>query len=215
MIARLFPFIARSTVALGLLPAAGWACTPAPGYRVPTNFELVQRADLIVIAQVDWGPEGSITRGASSDLVRIGPMQVLKGVLPKEPLDVPGMVSSADGKAFEPAPTPLTTSHFSTRLGACTRQYYAKGNLVLAMFEKKGDRLRPIAAPFARAIEDVESYDSLWVRTARRYVELQQRARGDALLRTVTAERDRLRAQTSDGEAQAVAADLTAWLLDR
>jgi hypothetical protein len=210
MITRLFRFI---TGLVFVLPATGWACSSAPGYRVPTNFDLVQRADLIAIVQVDSGPEGSIAAGDHADhFVRIGPMQVLKGVLPRDPLTLEGIVSRDDGKAFESMPTPLSAPHFSTLAGACTRHYFAKGSLVLAMFEKKADSLYPISAPFARALEDVESYDSLWVRTARLYVELQQRARGAKLRDAVIAERDRLRALTSDMEAQAIAADLDLWL---
>lgn len=210
MFARLLRFVSGFAL---VLPAAGWACSPAPGYRVPTNFELVQRADLIAIVQVDSGPEGSIPAGQHADhLVRIGPMQVLKGVLPRDPLTLEGIVSQGDGKAFESMPTPLSAPHFSSLAGACTRQYFAKGSLLLAMYEKTGDGLRPISAPFSRALEDVESYESLWVRTARLYVELQQRARGDALRETVIAERDRLRAQATDLEAQAIAADLDLWL---
>ncbi len=210
MIARLFRFAAGFAL---LLPAAGWACSPAPGYRVPTNFELVQRADLIVIAQVDAGPEGSIPHGERADhRVRIGPMQVLKGVLPKMPLTLEGMVSREDGKAFESSPTPLGSAHYSARLGACTRQHYAKGSLILALYEKRDGQLRPIGAPFARAIEDIESYDSLWVRAARLYVELQRRARDGALTAAVIAERDRLRARGPDRDAQAIAADIDRWL---
>lgn len=210
MIARLFRFAAGLAITL---PAAGWGCSPAAGYRVPTNFELVRRADLIAIVQVDSGPEGSIAAGEHADhLVRIGPMQVLKGVLPRDPLVLGGSVSRGDGKAFESMPTPLSAPHFSTLAGTCTRRYFAKGSLVLAMFEKTADGLRPISLPFARALEDVESYDSLWVRTARLYVELQQRARGGKLRDVVIAERDRLHALTSDMEAQAIAADLDLWL---
>jgi hypothetical protein len=213
MIARLLRFATSLAVAL---PAAGWACSPAPGNRLPTNFELVQRADLIAIVQVDSGPEGSIAAAERADhFVRIGPMQVLKGVLPREPLTLEGIVSRGDGKAFESMPTPLGTPHFSTHAGACARRYFAKGGLILAMYERTGDGLRPISAPFARALEDVESYDSLWVRTARLYVELQQRGRGEALRGAVIAERDRLRALTSDMEAQAIAADLDLWLEGR
>ena len=214
MTSKLLPCLARIGIACCLLlPATGWACRPAAGNRVPTNFELVQRADLIAIIQVDSGPEGSIPGGERADnLVRTGPMQVLKGVLPKDPLTLEGIVSRGDGQAFESAPTPLTASHFSTAAGSCTRQYFAKGSLILAMYEKRGDRLRPIDAPFARSLEDVESYDSLWVRAARRYVEIQQRAPGGGLREAVMAERDGLRAQGADMEAQAVAADLDAWL---
>jgi hypothetical protein len=106
----------------------------------------------------------------------------------------------------------LTAAHYSTRSGRCSRQVYAKGNLVLALFRKTDEGFRPIHAPFARAVEDVESFDSLWVRTARRYIAMQATAPGAALRDMAIAERDRLRAQTSDMEAQAVAADLDAWL---
>lgn len=210
MILRLF--LAISGLAL-LPPAAAHACSPAPGYRVPTNFELVQRAALIAIVQVDAGPEGSIASGQWADPhVRIGPMQVLKGVLPKQPLTLQGVVSRSDGTAFESAPTPLGAPHYSSLAGACVRQYYAKGGLILAMYEKQGDSLRPIGAPFSRALEDIESYDSLWVRAARLYIDMQRRARDGGLRDVVIAERDRLRGQGSDMEAQAIAADLDAWL---
>lgn len=213
MIAPFLRFAAGLAMLCGLLPqGAARACSPPADYRVPSNFELVQRADLIAIALVVAGPELDLRRGESADqLVQIAPMQLLKGVLPAQPLALDGIVG-ANGTAFEAMPTPLTAVHFSALTGACTRQYYAKGSLVLAMFEKTDRGMRAIAAPFARAVEDVESFDSLWVRTARRYVDLQQRAGGASLRAAVVAERDRLRAEGADMEAQAVAADLNAWL---
>lgn len=139
-------------------------------------------------------------------------MQVLKGTLPREPLSLEGVVSDADGKAFESKPTPLSGIHASALAGSCMRRQFAKGSLILAMYEKRDGAMRPIAAPFARVLEDVESYDSLWVRAARLYVDLQQRARDGALTEAVTAERDRLRRQGADRDAQEIAADLDRWL---
>ncbi len=211
MVFPLFHRFARFViVAATLIPAAGWACSRPIG---PGNFELVRQAELIVIAQVDSGPEGSIPDAERMDqAVRIGPMQVLKGVLPKEPLTLWGMVSSRrDGIAFESRPTPLTAPHPSVLSGACFRQHYAKGGLILAILAENGRGLHPIGA-FTRTVEDIESYDSLWVRTVRRYIEIQQRARDGNLREAVIAERDQLRARGPDMEAQAVADDLDDWL---
>jgi hypothetical protein len=210
MIAPFLRLLAILGILCGVaLPAAGQACTPPADYRVPTNFELVQQADLIVLALVIAGPE---LPDGKPGAVQIAPMEVLKGVLPAEPVGLSGTVGGVQGD-YEAAPTPLTAAHYSTRDSArCTRQIYAKGNLVLALFRKTDQGFRPIDAPLARAVEDVESFDSLWLRTAKRYVALQAQASGDALRDAVIAERDRLSDHMPALDAEAVEYDLRQWL---
>jgi hypothetical protein len=209
---RLRRLIVAPLLLCGMAATASSACSVPPSYRVPTEFELVQRADLIVVALVVSGPELAIPNGGESDyVVHIAPMQVLKGVLPARPIALEGMVG-VDGIAFESAPPPPAAAHDLLPDGGCTRRYYAKGKLVLAMYERTPAGMRPVAAPLARTVEDVESFDSPRVRTARRYVAMQEGAAGGDLRPVVIAERDRLRALGSDGDAQAVAADLQAWL---
>ena len=45
-------------------PATVLACTPVFGYRVPTNIELLEKADLVVLARVRQGPSECETYGS-------------------------------------------------------------------------------------------------------------------------------------------------------
>lgn len=43
--------------ALALTPSVGLACSVTSGFRVSTNIELIQEADLVVLARVEGGPK--------------------------------------------------------------------------------------------------------------------------------------------------------------
>ena len=67
------------------LPAA--ACSVAPGYRVPTNVELVERADLILLGTVtdgDFAPDST-----DEQMISVEPVAALKGATPTGPIALP------------------------------------------------------------------------------------------------------------------------------
>lgn len=209
------PFRAAALLIAALaLAGRAEACSVREGYRTPTNFELVQKAELIVVGRVVPAAPADRPAGASEiDFLGFEPVKAIKGELPPERLRIAGYFRlPTKGTTVEPMPTPLTTSHFSAGMGACIRLLYPQNGLVLAMFAKGPQGWTQLTDPFARAIEDVEDADGLWVRTAARYAALQQRAPGEALRAAAIAERDALLGKTGEMEPQAVADDLQAWL---
>ncbi|CAN5133509.1 hypothetical protein BH11PSE2_BH11PSE2_16850 [soil metagenome] len=156
------------------------ACTPVAGYRIPTNVELVQKADLIVLARVVAGPPpnspvGTPWSGPSN--VILDPVDVLKGQLPEKIPRLFGVTSGRHGP-IRPSITPLTEAHPSAYAGGCVRDEYAVGTLVVAMFKRTPDGVKQLNFPFARQSEDVAGPSDTWVRAVRFYVDASQGAIG-------------------------------------
>jgi hypothetical protein len=207
MMVRLAGLLLGIFAFLSATPAA--ACSVVRGYRVPSNFELVHRADLIVLARVASGPT-SFTADREPR-VMLAPVRTLKGLHGGGPLAVHGVIGS-HGVPLISAPTPLRAPHFSALGGACIRTNYPEGGLVVAMFEHTPEGLRQIGAPFARAVEDVESEDGLWVRAVGEYLAAQRGVAPSALRAAGERLRAALAARRDDFDAQAMANDLRTWL---
>jgi hypothetical protein len=205
---RLAALLAFLMAAFIAAPAS--ACSMAEGYRIPTNFELVRRAELIVLARVVSGPDAMSTSG-QDDWVTLETVRVLKGRAPAEPLRVAGTLAW-DGTAMVSMPTPLGPSHFSAGLGACIRLFYPRGGLLVAMFERTPEGLRQIANAWSRAVEDVEAPDGIWVRAVEAYVAAQQGVADSGLRVAAEARLATLRAEADDLPAQAIAEDLQHYL---
>lgn len=203
-------------ILLCLIPTSAWACTPKEGYRTPTNFELVQKAQLIVLARIKSGPDDLTGKRPE---IEIEPVRVLKGKLPGEPLHLMGSLKWNE-RAIPSMPTTLATAHFSTGMGACVRVYFPKGGLVVAMFgptpadmkAEFADSMMPLFEPFARAAEDVENAEGVWVKAVTAYVALQAATDEGHLRDAVEHKRADYLAQTGDNAAQAMAADLASYL---
>lgn len=168
MPARLLLFglaVAASAVAT---PAG--ACSVISRYRVPTNLELVERAEAIVLGTVDR-QEGE---GSPFDTeVVVHPTLLLKGsVLPAE-VRLRGYLATAGrGVATRSGPRELLRVNPDALSGGCNRYVFEKGmQLVLFLLRDDKGSLRPSLPPFARAAEDVPGPDALWVKAVRQYVE--------------------------------------------
>ncbi len=61
------------------------ACSVVKGYRIPTNFQLIQQADLVVLARVGkmMGKPDPIRDNPN---LKLEPIRAIKGELPAEPL---------------------------------------------------------------------------------------------------------------------------------
>lgn len=194
-------------------PAA--ACSVEADYQVPTNFELVQRSKLIVVARVVSVPTNfsAAMEGGKETWVAIQPMRVLKGTAPTRPLELMGW-EPPSGDHGTPTPTTLSQSHWSSGLGACIRQVYTSGELVVAMFDDGNPEIRKhtgrdliqLFFPFARSVETVEGVDDVWVRAVERYVALQA-GPADGLDERINAAIRELESIPT-AEAQAIVADL-------
>jgi hypothetical protein len=194
-----------------IMAAPASACSVRGDYRVPANYNLIRDADLVVLARVASGPSAEVLAVSRDSLnhqsVVLEPIRVIKGVLPAVGLKVKGYVSSG-GTPFRPHPTPLHRPHPSSLNGACIRQEYAVGALLVAVFRRTDHGWEQEGSPFARSVEDVEGLHGAWVRLAETYAQI-------ALLNTVeereTALRrevQRLLALQDDSAAPAIAADL-------
>jgi len=184
------------------------ACSMTQPYRVPTNFELVRRADLVVLARV---VSGATDLNGRDSWVTLEVVRVLKGTRPAEPLRLMGAIRW-NGRAIPSMPTPLHASHFSAGLGACIRVFYSQDGLVVAMFEHGAEGFMPIWAAFARLAEDVEGPDGIWVRAAETYVATQRNVPDSGLRAAAEARMTALRAERDDLAAQAMADDLQDYL---
>lgn len=201
------------TAALFLMfPTAGLACSPIGGYRAPTNIELLQKADLVVLARVSRGPltDAEAWGGSNEPRVTLRPIKVLKGTAPPE-LRVEGMLSDRNGHPYPFTPTGLDQVHPSALEGACIRERYKKGSMVLAMFRRKGAGYAQLDDPFARSIEDVQGSSSIWPRTAELYLRLLRIPEATARRNAFRAERRQLTVSRAP-DARAIAADIDRYL---
>jgi hypothetical protein len=192
---------------VALVPAGAIACSVPADYRPPTNFELVQRAEVIALVRIESGDFRY--RGEHEPSVRVRPVTLLKGAATPGDLGLPGLVGW-EGKPVRPFVTSLSETHYSAFFGSCNRQIYPVGGLVLVFYTRSEGKLTPIGDPFSRSAEDVSGPDDLWVYAARHYLALQT---GDpaSLNDRVKADQAALLARP-DWQSQAMALDLAGYL---
>lgn len=208
--------LALSALSAAASPETALACSPVKGYRVPTNIALIDQADLVVMARVVSGPTAYEARGMTQGVERaitLSVVRVLKGAAGVTTLKVDGVLSDPQDPLASVV-TDLRTAHPSSFMGACIRQAYAKGGLVLAMFQKTRNGLVQIQKPFARAVEDVRDEGDLWPRAARLYITLTAHPDGPA--RRVMFAAEAARRRTAGGpDDQAIAHDIDQDLAER
>jgi hypothetical protein len=190
-----------AAVALTAAPAA--ACSVISSYRVPTNLELAERADTILLGTVER-EEGS-ERSIGEVIVR--PTLLLKGPVLPPVVRLRGYIPDKAVPATRSDPAELFRVNPDALSGGCNRYVFALG-MQLVLFLERDDtgRLRPSLPPFARAAEDVPGPDALWVRAVRLYVgiaALPPKRRRAALI----ARREALRA-AGDRNGALLAADI-------
>ena len=114
--------LSAAALALAAAPLSAYACSVAAGYRVPTNMELVERADLILL--------GTVTAGDSDDagqqMIAIEPVEALKGAMPSAPIALPTMIAT-DAAARLSNPYELEEAHPQSLAGACVRYIFPRG----------------------------------------------------------------------------------------
>lgn len=199
---------AALTMAIG---ARAWACSPVPGYRAPTNVELIDKADLVVLTRIAGGPTLYL-QDLPDDYeprVVLKPLRAIKGTAPAM-LAVEGIMADRRGRPFGREVTSLDRVHSSALWGACIRQAYPRGGLVLAVFAKEGTGYVQRRLPFARIAEDVATPSAVWVRAATLYARLLASHRGSDRRAAFAAERRRLMRGGADDRA--IAADIGRYL---
>lgn len=202
------PFASLFASALAAVPAAALACTPAPGYRVPTNLELADEADAIVLGQVVGGTEAEADGAVPQILVH--PLAAYKGLIPGQDFPLHGMslAAGAQGPDAEPSdPLELEKAHPAAYSGACIRTVFAQGATVLFFLDRREGAWVPAGGPFSRWAEDVAGEDAPWVQLARFYARVAPLPAEDRR-EPLEAERDALLARTDDRVAQAMGGDI-------
>ena len=196
----LLPLAALALIAAP--PAA--ACSRVPGYRVPTNMELVQQADLILLARVS---EGDVDPdGPAEARIAIEPLYALKGAAPAGPLTLAGMVATEADAALS-NPYEFDEAHPQSYAGACIRYAFPRGSRVLFFLSEQDGHWRPAGGPFSRWAEDALSDDAPWLELVRFYLEVSLLA-DDEREAALAKRRDLWRGFTDDPVAQLLAADI-------
>jgi hypothetical protein len=151
------------------LSTPSFACRVSPDYFAPSNYELVELADAIVIATpVAQGPTGEA--GPRPRPLTFRTTGVLKGPA----LDTV-TVSGTIGEPFRSDPKILSEANKEASYGGCVRTTFAVGEpYVLFLGKLKDGGYGPLQFPFARVNEDYLGGDSLWVKTIRTYVRIQR-----------------------------------------
>lgn len=196
--------LAALALAGGTMTAgAAFACSTVPEYVRPTNFELVQLADAIVVARAVTAIEP-----ADDFQVKFEVRQVLKGEAPEAftGFGVLGPVPPGD-------PASLSEPHPEAYMGLCVRSRFRAGHDYVIFLERNEDgELRPAGYPFARVNEDFAGENSLWVRTIRRYLAIQAESDPMVELEVLASLRDSL---GQGAEDRALAADISDHLASR
>lgn len=211
---------ATAVLAVPLLAAApAAACSVVSSYRVPTNLELVERADTIVLATVERDDPTPTNGQDMPPSMRMGlivrPTVLLKGpALPGE-LRLRAYLSDDPRMVVASNPRELLNPNPGALIGGCTRYTFRQGmQLVLFLERDPQGQLQMASYPFARSAEDVPSPDAPWVKAVRLYVEIAALPEGQRRA-ALTARRDALRAQTADPDAALLAEDVDRQLSRR
>lgn len=149
-------------------PTLAVACSVVDTYVRPSNFELVQIADVIVVAtplrdaaRSNGGPFDAKTR------FRVD--QVLKGQAPAE-IDVTGL---GVGRIRPSDPDNIAYSHPQGHAGPCNRVTVSRDAVYILFLSKRGEQYATLGYPFSRVSEDYAGEDALWARAVRTYLRLQ------------------------------------------
>jgi len=199
---RFLPLLAA--VALLAAPLPAFACSVAAGYRVPTNLELVERADLILLGTVadgDFAPDST-----DEQMISVEPVAALKGAMPTGPIALPAMI--APGAEMQLSnPYELKDAHPQSLAGACVRYAFPRGSHVLFFLDRENGRWREAGGPFSRWAEDVLTDDAPWLQVVRFYIQVAKLPEEDRPA-ALTARRNELGELTDDPIAQLIAADI-------
>ena len=158
--------IAAAAAAAFALPAPADACSVTSDYVRPSNFELVQIADAVVVATAVRG----LTQQDESKVdFRVD--KKLKGAGPQTFRSESARLGPTSASNLDD----LSTSHPEGHAGPCNRYSFRKNAAYLLFLTRDKDgSWRTAGYPFSRISEDYVE-QSVWARTVRRYIRLQER----------------------------------------
>lgn len=185
------------------------ACSVTADYRVPTNLELAEEAELVLLGRV----VGEVAGADSWDRkLLVEPVQAIKGAMPEGTVSIAraGLVpEDKPGFAILSNPYELNQAHPLSYIGGCIRYMFPAGTTALFFLERApdGEGWLPSGGPFSRWAEDVLVEDAPWLRLTRFYAEVAAAPEGERAA-MLEAERARLAALAEDPVAQLMAADI-------
>lgn len=208
--------LARFALAAAALAgvAAGvpaFACTPAPGYQVPGNLELVRQADTIVLGRVVGGDTASADDPRAGSIV-IRPLEALKGEAPTGDITLAGMslpvIRDGEVSGYELSnPFEFERAHEQAYAGGCIRTTFPLGTTAVFVLKRDGGGWAPAGGPFSRWAEDVPDAQAPWVQLVRVYAVAATLPEPDRVA-LLSDEREALMARTTEPLAQLMADDL-------
>lgn len=151
---------------LSLRPAPAQACSLTADTIIPTNFELVQLADAIVVANAHTQYRTREQRGVSFrvDSVLKGPRSQ-RFRLEEARIGTVGRSNLID----------LSAPHDESGHGMCNRYTFERGGQYLLFLERGEDGVwRELGHPYSRVNEDYAGEANPWMRSVRRYLRLQR-----------------------------------------
>jgi hypothetical protein len=153
------------SVFFSLFAPTAIACSPVFDYVRPSNFELVQLADVIVVATAQDPELGGA--GVSFKVTR-----TLKGEAPPN-FEIRHLIL---GNAKRSDSSQIAEPNEEAYMGPCTRMTLAKGRAYVMFLERdEGGDLLQLSYPFTRVNEDYAGPNALWTQTIQTYVDLQRR----------------------------------------
>lgn len=151
------------------------ACSPPDDFIKPSNYELVQMADAIVVATPvnDVKSEFYTTVSfAVEDVIKGQPIATFESIASLGEVRDPASVDPKGPEGWSVDPNNLQT--WAIDPDRCERTTFAKGNKYVIFLERAEDgsysRLNMFAS---RTDEDYLGADSLWVRTIKTYLAIQ------------------------------------------
>jgi hypothetical protein len=202
------PLPLLAAVALLAAPLPALACSVAPGYQVPTNLELVERAELILLGTVtdgDFEPDST-----PQQMIAVEPVEALKGTMPSSPIALPAMIAT-DADIQLSNPYELKDAHPQSLAGACVRYVFPRGSRVLFFLDRQDGAWHEAGGPFSRWAEDVLTDDAPWLQAVRFYIDVAKLPEEDRPA-ALAARRSELGALGDDPVAQLLAADISRQL---
>jgi hypothetical protein len=162
--------LVAAAFALAYAPAAARACSPGPGFVVPTNLELAGHADTVVLARVVGAHRDEDGRQTA---VVIRPFETIKGEPHQGDVALQGM-TLADGSNPRGSrvsdPYELAKPHEQAYAGACIRTVFPLGTTALFFLRTDHEGMwAPAGTAFSRWAEDVTDPQSPWVQLTRLY----------------------------------------------
>lgn len=164
---RKFLTISGFSLLLYMEIASAQACSMSEGFVRPSNFELIQMTDAIVIASAISASKNK----NSGSTVRFKVIEDVKGDTGKTVYDNWGHL----GETVQSDPMELAAAHPDAYAGPCNRMTYAKGHEYVLFLQRQEDGKYLVSgSAFSRINEDYFGPDSLWMKIINYYLDVQE-----------------------------------------